>query len=372
MRRWGEKTALYVRLELGEETLGLLELIERRERHEFGAEDIRLVTALAEVAALAIANARVSQQQLVANKRLNALLSSSRALSSTVVLEEVLQRLAEEAARALDAPSCYIYEYDEAGDCILWRSEFHADPGHRDPDPPGTVYDLDDYPWDREVLRSGRMRLYTVDDASLPPAQAASMHAWDELSMLTVPLRFGDEIVGLMEIAESRPERSFATDEIELARALGEQAAAAIRNAKWFRRESWRNERLVKVLEILDSSHAQEALAAAKLASAMVREAGLTWDQLIDDAILPRAAASSSSAAQEPVQARTPGAGPFGYRRERELSPHEQFFMVLLSPRTPVDIKRKLRSWEGRVLDGEITPQESADLQFMYQSFVVG
>lgn len=128
---------------------------------------------------------------------------------------------------------------------------------------------------------------------------------------------------------------------------------------------------LVKVLEILDSSHAQEALAAAKLASAMVREAGLTWDQVIDDAVLPRASAPSSPAL-ETVQTRTPGAGPFGYRRERELSPHEQFFMVLLSPRTPVDVKRKLRAWEGRVLDGEITPQESADLQFMYQSFVVG
>ncbi|MCC8432732.1 hypothetical protein LJ725_27485 [Reyranella aquatilis] len=121
---------------------------------------------------------------------------------------------------------------------------------------------------------------------------------------------------------------------------------------------------LVKVLEILDSSHAQEALAAAKLASAMVREAGLKWDDVIDASVLPRVAA--------PVPAKAPGSGPFGYRRERELSPHEQFFMVLLSPRTPVDVKRKLRAWEGRVLDGEITPQESADLQFMYQSFVVG
>jgi hypothetical protein len=46
--------------------------------------------------------------------------------------------------------------------------------------------------------------------------------------------------------------------------------------------------------------------------------------------------------------------------------------MVLLSPRTPSEIKRKLRSWEARVLDGEITPQESQDLRFMYQSFVVG
>jgi len=123
---------------------------------------------------------------------------------------------------------------------------------------------------------------------------------------------------------------------------------------------------LAKVLEILDSSHAGEALAAAKLASAMVREAGLTWNDVLAPEIrLP--------AAPAPAADRAVGAGPFGYRREqRELSPHEQFFMVLLSPRTPSEIKRKLRSLEARVLDGEITPQETQDLKFMYQSFVVG
>ena len=119
---------------------------------------------------------------------------------------------------------------------------------------------------------------------------------------------------------------------------------------------------LVKVLEILDSSNAGEALAAAKLASTMVREAGLTWDEVLAPEIR----------SQTPVPARAVGAGPFGYRRERELSPHEQFFMVLLSPRTPLEIKRNLRTWEARVLDGEITPQETQDLRFMYQSFVVG
>ena len=121
---------------------------------------------------------------------------------------------------------------------------------------------------------------------------------------------------------------------------------------------------LVKVLEILDSSNAGEALAAAKLASTMLREAGLTWD----DALAPEI---NSRAVQTPV-ARAVGGGPFGYRRDRELSPHEQFFMVLLSPRTPMEVKRKLRAWEARVLDGEITPQETQDLRFMYQSFVVG
>ena len=121
---------------------------------------------------------------------------------------------------------------------------------------------------------------------------------------------------------------------------------------------------LVKVLEILDSSNAGEALAAAKLASTMLREAGLTWDDVLAPEI-------NNRTAQAPAT-RAVGAGPFGYRRDRELSPHEQFFMVLLSPRTPMEVKRKLRAWEARVLDGEITPQETQDLRFMYQSFVVG
>ena len=121
---------------------------------------------------------------------------------------------------------------------------------------------------------------------------------------------------------------------------------------------------LVKVLEILDSSNAGEALAAAKLASTMLREAGLTWDNVLAPQIHGRGA-------QAPA-ARAVGGGPFGYRRDRELSPHEQFFMVLLSPRTPMEIKGKLRTWEARVLDGEITPQETQDLRSMYQSFVVG
>ena len=123
---------------------------------------------------------------------------------------------------------------------------------------------------------------------------------------------------------------------------------------------------LVKVLEILDSSHAGEALAAAKLASAMVRDAGLAWDDVVAPEIQGHAVQVPAAAA------RAVGSGPFGYRRDRELSPHEQFFMVLLSPRTPMEIKRKLRAWEARVLDGEITPQETQDLRFMYQSFVVG
>jgi len=114
--------------------------------------------------------------------------------------------------------------------------------------------------------------------------------------------------------------------------------------------------RFLKVLEAIDSADSGEALAAARLATGLLRDAGLGWNDVLLADIRPRPAV---------------GTGPFGYRREqRELSPHEQFFMVLLSPRTPVEVKRQLRGWEARVLDGEITPQESQELGSLYRSYV--
>jgi diguanylate cyclase (GGDEF)-like protein len=250
MEYWGEKTALFAPIVLDGEIQGIIELTEHRRQREFTSTDLRLVEALADVAAVAIENARSSGRQRIINARLNALLDTSRAISSTVVLDEVLQLVAERVAEALHAPSCYIYEYDEPNDAIDWRSEYQDDPARLDPDSPGTSYPLDDYPWDRAVLLSGTMRQFALTDPDLEPGLRTSMIEWGEQTMLTVPLRFGDRTVGMMEIAETQTGRRFSEGEAALAHALGERAAAAIRNAQLYRRETWRNERLVKVLDI--------------------------------------------------------------------------------------------------------------------------
>jgi len=250
MEYWGEQTALFAPIVLDGEILGVLELTEHRHHREFSPTDLRLIEALADVAAVAIDNAGSSGRQRVINARLNALLDTSRAISSTVVLDEVLQLVAERVAEALHAPSCYIYEYDESNDAIAWRSEYQDDPARLDPDSPGTCYPLDDYPWDRAVLDSGTMRQFDYSDPDLEPGLRSSMKEWGEQTMLTVPLRFGDQTVGMMEIAETQAGRRFSDGEAALAHALGERAAAAIRNAQLYRRETWRNERLVKVLDI--------------------------------------------------------------------------------------------------------------------------
>jgi GAF domain-containing protein len=127
MRSWGEQTALYAPLQLESTTLGLLELVERRERRQFSDADLRLVDSLSDVAAVAIGNARSSQRQSVVNARLHALLRAGRALTSTVDLNEVLNLVAASSADAMDVPECLIYEYEAETDALFMRSLYERD-----------------------------------------------------------------------------------------------------------------------------------------------------------------------------------------------------------------------------------------------------
>ena len=247
---WGLKTVLYAPIMSGDELLGVVGLGEKRERREFGESDLRLIVGLADVAAVAIANARTSSAAEVRNRHLTALLESSRALGSTVILEEILEVLAEHAGRAIDAASSFIYEYDPGQDAVIWRCEYQRDGERTYDDAVGTVYPLDFFPIDLKVVRERAIVAVTIDDPDLDPKSRLKMVGWGETAMLSVPLVFGDEIVGLMELCETEHLRHYAEDEIELVRAIGEQAAVAIRNAQLYRREAWRNERLVNVLEI--------------------------------------------------------------------------------------------------------------------------
>ena len=234
MQSWGEQTALYASLALDGATIGLLELVERRRRREFSESDTRLVAALAEVAAVAISNAKSSQRQSVANARLSALLRTGRALTSTVDLEEVLSLVAESSAAAMDVPECLIYEYDAGDDALLMRSLYERD-GAGVYEQVGLPLPLADWPNDSRILFGRELVEERVSDESMDAATRTAMLENGELSALSVPLWVEDEPLGILVLVETRHDRRFSDHEKELAGGLGEQAAVAIHNAHLYR-----------------------------------------------------------------------------------------------------------------------------------------
>jgi HD-GYP domain-containing protein (c-di-GMP phosphodiesterase class II) len=274
MEQWGEKSALSVPLVFRDRVIGCLVVLEKRSVRRFSERERKIVSSLAVPAAIAIHNANMYRHQEDRARHFAALLDAGRAITSTICLEDVLALVAENVAETLQSSVALIYEYDPVDDSISLRSYFaRPGEGHPDFDPDiGRSYNLADYPSDRLMLAGGRPVVQSVSDPSLAADVRDSMERWSEKTALTVPLVFNNEPLGFMELIETRRERHFAPDEIELAQGLGEQAAIAIHNARLFRRREEQNRRLVTLLEV--SQAITGTLDAAEVVSRITSEVG--------------------------------------------------------------------------------------------------
>jgi GAF domain-containing protein len=249
MKAWGYKTTLDAPLMVGDQVIGILGLSETRFVRKFTSIEIDLFKQLCGLAAVAISNAQVYRRQQEQTRHLDALLDASRAITSSVVLDEVLAKVAEKAALALATSECVIHEYDPEVDALIWRAMFPMTDYEEMEDRVGTVYPLSENPSDRAILEGKRLLVESLSDADLKDDARTSMEEWGEKTCLNVPLMFEDEPLGIMVLIETESERRFAEDELELARALGEQAAVAIRNAKAYEDQQGEAQRTRALLE---------------------------------------------------------------------------------------------------------------------------
>ena len=197
MAEWGEKTCLNVPILFEGAPVGELVLIESdRERH-FSPDEAELVRALGEQAGVAIVHARRFREQEEQNRRLLALLETSRSLAESLDPDTVLSDTRAALSELFAAPA-------EAVTVTL-------------PEETGP-----------EEERGDELRRRAVLDRS--PAQETT-----ETGMrLVAPLVAGADFEGCVELAV--PERSaFGEEDIELVRMLAGQATAALTNARLYR-----------------------------------------------------------------------------------------------------------------------------------------
>ena len=157
---------------------------------------------------------------------------AGRAVTSSLVIEDVLAALVRTAATSLGFPEALIFEYDAEADTMTMRSVYQEDPTvYEDFDKP---YPLSEYPSDRLLLESDDIVVETISDPDLPADVRESMERHGEKTCLTVPLRFGATRLGMLTLVETAAEREFSEADLEFARGFGEQAAMAMHNAHLF------------------------------------------------------------------------------------------------------------------------------------------
>ncbi len=261
MIAWHQQALLFVPLVVGDEVLGLVELGEQRADRTITAEQAATATSICRLIALSVRDAEIKESLSERTRSLAALLEATQAVSSSVVLQEVLDQVARSAADMLGSPEWVIWEYEPATESLIERAIISEDPAFE----AGTVAPLSESPTEAQVLFGGESLVEQISDPHLDPASRASMEKYGEKTCLTVALRFGEEPVGLLVAVETAAERHFSPMEVEALESLGRQAAVAIHNARLYRRQHKHARRLASLLEssraIASAGSMEEALA---------------------------------------------------------------------------------------------------------------
>lgn len=181
------------------------------------------LAAFAGHAALALRNVGLFQSAERRAAELEAVRAASLSLTSSLDLPAVLNAILEGTLDLLpDLQSTGIYLYDhgrlEFGAALNSSGQAVVLPPPR---PDGLTY---------TVARSGEVLI--VADTRSHPLFASVPHKWSG-AVMGLPLKYGRRVVGVMVISYAEPHQP-GEAELRILRLLGEQAAAAIENARLF------------------------------------------------------------------------------------------------------------------------------------------
>ncbi|MBN1659370.1 MAG: GAF domain-containing protein [Anaerolineae bacterium] len=225
--------------------------LESPELGKFDQEDLAFVERLATHAAVAIENARLHAETKRRLEEQVALRAAGEAISAELDLRVVLNRIAEEMARAVDATSAYICDYQAEADSASVLAEYispHAAAAERISDLGMTYFDIGQEFWER--LRDCGFDVGHIDDPDLDDSEREHMLTYGAQTVLYIPFQLRDKVVGFVELWESRRRRRFTRDEISLCQGIAQQAAIAMENARLYQESRRRAEDMSLLYEI--------------------------------------------------------------------------------------------------------------------------
>ena len=232
----GQRAVMYAPIVVGDEVVGFLGAIERRHARRFTPADEAFAGRLAGEAGVAVASARAVDRLDTQNQELRLLLETGAAIAASVDLGATLSTINQRLVQTLGVAWSDIYDYRADTD-ELEVIAFHQVPGvPPDADWLGRRLTAASWPEGLAAVHTRRPQTMYYDYSRLSFEDFVGMAVWGEQATLTVPLICGDEVLGVLDVAESRYPRRFTADEVRLAEAIGAQAAVAIHNARAYER----------------------------------------------------------------------------------------------------------------------------------------
>lgn len=205
----------------------------------FSQADITTLQTMADQLAIAIDNARLYQAERAPRQELEALQQASLSLTASLELPQVLDAILQAALHLISAQDAHVFLYAEGRltyGAALWADGRRETP-YSEARPDGLTY---------TVARRGEPII--VPDMRTHPLFANTPPDWQG-TIVGLPLKIGERVVGVMNIARAEP-GGISEAKLRVLHLLADQAAIAVENARLHAETERRAEQLAVLHEL--------------------------------------------------------------------------------------------------------------------------
>lgn len=242
-------------LKIGERVLGVLD-VQSDVLDGFDEVDMLVLRALSDTISVAVEGARLYGHLHRRADQLATVGEVSRSVASILDLDVLLDRTVDLIQTQLGFPSVHLFTVDPARERIVYRAG--RGPRSRELQGSGLSCSVDDGGIISWASHHGETVLVgdVQRDSRFRPSGLVSS---DTRAQLAVPLVFGEEVMGVLEVQSDRPD-AFGEDDLSLLKTLCDGLSVAIRNARLYRSERWRRQAADSLREVAGLLSADVAL----------------------------------------------------------------------------------------------------------------
>jgi diguanylate cyclase (GGDEF)-like protein len=228
-----------------------------------------LLRGLGQIAAQAIANARVYAALDSGATRLRQINEAGMELTSNLDLSWVLEAASRRLCDVAGVDSCAVYTLHGRE----LRCEAGLLGGARDEERLARTHDLDDWRASRLAIESRSVVRSVGRDVRLDERDEPDLKKCARNGGLVVPLLVEQRVIGVVELFDTARDRAFSDDDVASVEAICRVAAMAIANARLFRDAELRSRESELLNQI--AARASSSLDSATIASSTVEELGV-------------------------------------------------------------------------------------------------
>jgi len=219
---------IFMPIKMRDRVIGVVEVgYDKREQDHVTEEEIQMLAAFMDQAAVALENARLFEQEREQRELAEALGEAAAAVSSTLHPDQVLDRILEQVERIVtgDAFNVMLIESDTAR-MVRWRGYERVNVKVL-----GTAFPIAEYPSLVKMMQT-REPVVISDTATDPDWPLQEGWEWMR-SYVAAPIRVGSKMMGFLSVDGVRPGQ-FGLADAQRLEAFANHAATAIENAGLF------------------------------------------------------------------------------------------------------------------------------------------